>query len=564
MNADHRNMALIVKVFPCETETASRNNSTPSAMLDTAILDLDRFFRQTLVPKIFLPSPRMPAIAKCATERSHTIVDKIAAKMSTSQSVAVVHNDATLSYRDLFDEVEQLSKRLLESDFFSELEQKEITPRIAVLLPNGLDYILVALSILKTGACFIPVPDELAEPERRDLLDRTSCHAIISAQDLISDALVPPDSSVALPSSLVPTELLISQLHPEAADFCETAFSASGPAFIRFSSGTTSECKGVVISHDSLLERIQAANEGLQIKPGTSVLWTLPMAHHFAVSIILYLYYGATTIVEVNRDPDKVMEAARKYKAEVLYGSPFHYNQLAHATDVSPLPHLRLAVATAFSLSAETAELFLTKFDCSLVQALGIIEIGLPVINLKAFKENPTALGQVQSAYDWRISPLNGNPNHGELLIRGPGMFDAYLSPWKTRDAITDSDGWFATGDVVTLAGDGETLSLAGRTKSVINTGGMKVFPEEIESVLNTHPAISRSRVIAFDHPIFGTLPQAEYELNDAASVSEKELQKFCSGKLTAYKVPFRFQRVTSVSTTANGKISRRSNLSTN
>jgi long-chain acyl-CoA synthetase len=181
--------------------------------------------------------------------------------------------------------------------------------------------------------------------------------------------------------------------------------------------------------------------------------------------------------LETSRQPDAIYETARRSKATLLYGSPFHFAQLSHCQIASPLPELRMAVSTASTLGGAVAEAFHDRFKLPLTQALGIIEVGLPVLNNAHALDDPTALGQVLPAYQWKIRP-HGNDSTtdvGELMLRGPGMFDAYLSPWQTREQVTE-DGWFATGDLVEAQANG-TLMMRGRSKSVINVAGMKGLP---------------------------------------------------------------------------------------
>src|SRR5690606_17953862 len=97
----------------------------------------------------------------------------------------------------------------------------------------------------------------------------------------------------------------------------------------------------------------------------------------------------------------------------------------------------------------------------------------------------------------------------GELWLRGPGLFDAYLSPWQPRAKVLTPDGWLRTGDLAVSDADG-TLHLQGRLKTVINVGGMKCFPEEIEAALESHPAVREVRVYGREHPRFGSVPVAE------------------------------------------------------
>lgn len=454
--------------------------------------------------------------------------------------VAIREGEREISFDDLFAAVAEVRGRLLACDVF---RQKAVIPRIGVGFPNGLGYIVVALAVLEAGACFVPIPDELTECERADLMVATALHGVVRDDG---------EGGFDLPLGL--GGACVESRGDVAARFPEDEFDALNPAFIRFSSGTTASSKGVVLSHQSLLERITAANGALKLAPGDVVLWTLPMAHHFVVSIVLYLYFGATTVIETSHQPDQVYRAARESGANLLYGSPFHFAQLAQCVEAKPLPELRLAVSTASALSDGVAVAFRERFHLPLTQALGIIEVGLPIMNCERAGELPTALGQVLPAYAWRSVPHGDDGVVGELMLRGPGMFDAYLVPWQLREEVSEN-GWFFTGDLVEEVVPG-TLEMRGRSKSVINAGGMKVFPEEIEAVLDEYPLIIRSRVYAGHHPTLGSFPIAEIVCGDEVPTS-LEVREFCETRLAAYKIPLQVNVVESVPLTASGKVKR-------
>lgn len=442
--------------------------------------------------------------------------------------LAVKWHECDISFDELFSAVDQISRTLRTHPAF----QVEGIPRIGVRFPNGLAYIAVALAVLETGACFVPIPDELTDHERDQLIANTSLHGFIQVSN----------SGFPLPLKLGQAEVIESK--PSVPAFPVVQFEDLNPAFIRFSSGTTGTSKGVVLSHESLLERILAANRGLKLQAGDCVLWTLPMAHHFAVTIVLYLYHGVTTVLEDSHHPDAIYKAARESRTNLLYGSPFHFAQLAECRTAGPLPDLRLAISTASALNPEIARSFEKRFELPLTQALGIIEVGLPILNLEQASENPGALGQPLPDY-------LAKEQDGELLLKGPGMFDAYLVPWQPR-----TKEWFATGDLVTISGN--TITMEGRSKSVINVAGMKVFPEEIESVLNTHPDIAESRVFAEKHATLGSYPCAEVVVTEGASPpTMRELRSFCGKTLANYKLPMQMRQVEKLPRTASGKIKR-------
>ena len=149
-------------------------------------------------------------------------------------------------------------------------------------------------------------------------------------------------------------------------------------------------------------------------------------------------------------------------------------------------------------------------------------------------------------------------PTSGEVLIRGKGMFDAYFSPWRSRADCT-VDGFFDTGDLGRLDDHGR-LCLVGRSKTVLVCAGMKVFPEEVEEVINSMPGVKASLVSGRDHPQFGQAPVARVVLDDSITDRSRvidELRGYCFQRLSAYMVPVEFSRVDALPMTASGKLAR-------
>ena len=308
-----------------------------------------------------------------------------------------------------------------------------------------------------------------------------------------------------------------------------------------------------MLSHHAVLERTSAC-VGLGVTRGEHVLWVLDMAFHFVVTILLFLRKGAAIVICGRPVESRMRDALRDHPVSLLYATPYHYRLMIHSADFQPdaLNGIRLAVSTAMTLDAADAEAFRQKFRRPLSQAYGIIEIGLPCINDSA---DAASVGRLQPAYEVRIE----NPDaegKGDILIRGPGMFDAYLSPFCLRAELC-KDGWFRTGDVgYTDAAD--RLFIVGRSKNVIIFAGMKIFPYEVEAVLNEHPLIRESRVSGMKTPGFGELPVAEIVAEGELPADwQTEFRKYCFARLAVYKVPKQFTIVPSLPRTASGKIRR-------
>jgi len=473
------------------------------------------------------------------------VADLVAARASDATRPALFHRSGTETYGELLARADAIAARLR-----SVLHDS--APRVALMCPNGPDYVALALGVLRAGACLVPVAGELALPER------TAQLALTAPQVMLAPGPEPWLPGPAVAETIAGIDFSWCALTATAA-FPEDRLAALNPAFVRFSSGTTADSKGVVLGHETLVARVRSANRRLEITAADRVLWTLPMAHHFAVSIMLYLLEGAGIVLEDSHLGGDLLTTARAHGATVFYGSPFHLALLAAEDSGRAWPALRLAVGTAVTLPEATAVAFQRRYGVTPAQGFGIIEAGLPLLNTDAARAKPLSVGRPDDCA-LRLRGERGAdvaPGEiGELCLRGPGMFDAYLVPWRERAAATD-DGWFATGDLASQDEDGHVF-LRGRRKSIINFGGIKFFPEEVEAVLDTYPAVRESRVSGEPHERWGTVAVAEIVARDPIGPPcAAALVKHCRERLAGYKVPVRFRLVVELPRTASGKLRR-------
>ena len=467
---------------------------------------------------------------------------------------------ATVTYDELARLVADVAQRLRASGVVARTDG---VPRIGIAAPNGVPHVVLALAVLQAGGCVVPLASELAPPEQRALLSALHPRAVLLTGDPHGHfgGLAGWHEVAALDVAGVRVRVLgavdgIRDGHPA---FDEAALAALDPAFIRFSSGTTGASKGVILSHATLLERAAVANRGLGIAEDDRVLWLMPMAHHFAASIVLYLAHRATTVMVGSTLANEVVAAARTHRATVFYGSPFHHAVLAADPTEATWPSLRLSVSTAAALPVATARAFDARWGVPVAQALGIIEAGLVAVNDRP-REKPDSVGPPLPGFAAALCDESGRAvptgEVGELRVRGPGLLDGYLWPFRTREQVLD-DGWFATGDLATTDADG-SLRLVGRTRSVINVSGLKCFPEEIEAVLQQHPEVAAARVTGRAHDRVGAVPVADVVPRDAhRPPAVRDLAAHCRAALARYKVPVEFRIVDGLPLTASGKVKR-------
>jgi long-chain acyl-CoA synthetase len=462
-----------------------------------------------------------------------------------SERIAVIEGGERIGYGALLAAVDRLAAAL-------QRQGVGRFDRVGLLAEDSIDYIVASLAILARSAVVVPVSPEQTPAERAAVIATIDLDVLLAEARFAEVDL----SGETLGEGLLRRPFRFARLTPASAPPAE--FARINPAFIRFSSGTTGASKGVVLSHQTIVARTDAADQGLRITRDDTVLWVLSMSYHFVVTILLFLRRGATIVLCGQRFPEALIDGITRHRGTFIYASPFHYGLLARseAVDEAALRNIRMAVSTAMQLPMAVAEDFRARFGFELTEAYGIIEVGLPFQWRAGDEPLRGSVGKPLPGYEIKLADCDAG-GVGSIRIRGPGLFDAYYLPWQSRAQVC-LDGWFATGDLGRIDAAGH-LFIVGREKAVINFVGMKIFPQEVEAVLNRHPAIRESLVTGAPHPRFGELPVARIvpRAGPAGDIPLDEVRRFCYERLAQYKVPKEFVVVDRLEKTASGKLKR-------
>jgi long-chain acyl-CoA synthetase len=473
----------------------------------------------------------------------YSIVEEAARKWPSNFAVHEDNNSYTFS--ELYELTELLQQKLKNLGLGEGMG-------LGVMMRNSSNFIVALLAGIACKAVIMPVSHQLKQAELDELIQQAGLHAILD------------DFSGISPEYPNFFELESDQ---NKLRFCLTGIDTKFPiapcikdaAFMRFTSGTTGKSKGVIVSHQSTIERIEAANKALQLGPGDAVVWVLPMAYHFLVSIILYLRFGACILICKDFLAATIIEFCNKHQGTLLYASPLHIRLLTKDQSKIQMPSLKRVISTSTAISIQQCEEFKKRFGIEVSQAYGIIEIGLPIINLNKSLQNPDAVGHALPDYQVEILDKDHVPlppgQIGKLGIKGPGMFDAYLTPFQMRESVL-INSWFLTGDLAIKSKDG-LITICGREKSMINVSGNKVFPEEVEHVLLSHPFIKDCKIMGTTHVLLGEIVEAKIVLESNCAISIEEIMEYCRMRLSTYKVPQFIEFVSDLEQTASGKIKR-------
>lgn len=345
-------------------------------------------------------------------------------------------------------------------------------------------------------------------------------------------------------------------------------------ALLSYTSGTTGRPKGVPLTHRQLATSIRSAMAAWRWTADDVLVHALPLFHqHGLGGVHATLIAGSTAHLQSRFDPAGLIELARRTAASVLFGVPASYQavldaarQLAAPAGAPLLGGLRLAVCGSAPLSPDLARELTGLLGQLPLVRYGTTESGLDVSNPLGGARADTVglpLPGVQCRV-WPAPPYGADPGHeaaagvdGEIQLRGPQVFTGYWGdPGATAAAFT-ADGWFRTGDIGAVDPASGHLVIRGRTKELIITGGLNVYPREVETALESHPAVAEAAVAAVPHPRWGEQVTAWVVLHPGTALDARAVIAHARTRLAAYKCPKQVFQVAALPRTALGKLNR-------
>lgn len=354
----------------------------------------------------------------------------------------------------------------------------------------------------------------------------------------------------------------LSKRHPQPA--------LDDLALLQYTSGTTGEPKAAKLTHQNLVANAKQGRAWVPgLREGSEVFYgVLPLFHTYGMTLCLTfgVSMGARLVLFPKFDEKLIIDAMSSTPATFFPGVPPIYEQLCRAADKGKvnLRSIRYALSGAMNLPPQTVERWEKLSGGLLVEGYGMTESS-PVAagNPMGTSRRPGTVGVPFPSTEIRVVDTEdptrdlGIGEAGELLLRGPQVFSGYWHQPEETERVLTADGWLRTGDLVTVSEDG-FITIVGRLKELIITGGFNVSPAEVEEVLLTHADIEDAAVVGLPRGSAGEIVAASIVARKGSAINLDALRAYCRERLTPYKVPRSIDIVDVLPRTMVGKVLRR------
>ena len=476
---------------------------------------------------------------------------------------ALVADGRSFSFRELDD---------LSSALAASLVKLGIAPgdRVTLYAPNSWEWIVSYYGALKVGAVINPINVMLTPAEVAYVTKDCSAKALVGSPDKVGAALqagVAGLTAVTFGDSAPAGVYTFGELLAKRQPFDPVPTMPEALSTIGYTSGTTGHPKGAMQSHRAVILNAAMKAQFHLATPLDTVVSALPCPHVYGNVVFNgAMIYGYKLVMHPRFDAGEVLTSIAAHKATMFEGVPTMYMyMLVHPDfdkfDLSSLSRCTVGGQTMPVAKMEEVE---RRFGCPLIELWGMTELaglGTTFPSYGPHKLGSIGVGlpfceaRIADAADASVTVPRGEV--GELMMRGPiVMMGYYGNERATREAI-EPDGWLHTGDLATMDEDGAVF-IVDRKKDMINTGGFKIFPAEIERVIAAHPSVAMVAVGGLPDELKGEVAKAYVVLKPGATPDAESILALCRAELAAYKAPRLIQFVADLPKTSTGKIMRR------
>jgi phenylalanine ammonia-lyase len=440
--------------------------------------------------------------------------------------------------------------------------------RVALFLPNIPEFAICYLGIQKLGAVAVSLNSTLRKEETRFIVEDSGSVALVTTEVLREhvdrDALPGLRHIVIAEGAAHGEDRTLAQLVAgTSGELLPAVMDRDDPSAILYTSGTTGEPKGACLSHGNVISNMNGFNYNCGMRPDDRLLLFLPLFHCFGQNAILNSALNACATVVLHRTfhPATVVRSLVEDQVTMFFGVPTTFIPTYNLASPGDAASVRYYFSAAAALPREIARKWQEKYHQVINEGYGLTEtspfasynhrlwhklgsIGSPIENVEMRVVDPETGAEVPTG------------ESGEIVIRGPNVMLGY---WKRPEATAKAirNGWFHTGDIGRVDEDGY-FYIVDRLKDMVNVGGLKVYPVEVENTIYQHPAVEEVAVYGLVDDFLGERVGANVVCKSGQEVTEGEIIAFCRQQLADYKIPSTVLIVDSLPKSPTGKILKR------
>jgi long-chain acyl-CoA synthetase len=474
-------------------------------------------------------------------------------------SPAVIYKDEPISYREVETRVTRFANALADLGVGRD-------DKVAVMLNNCPEFIITFFACSYLGAVAVPVNVFYKERELEFLLRDSDAVALVAtpvfAEFFSKIEEKPPLFRWLIVNGPYEEGMQFGELEARGSDEpLQVDVGEDDVAEILYTSGTTGVPKGTMLTQGNLFFHADAIIGVLELNDDDRALMVVPMFHGYGITVMLCCFRVGTCFVLLDPfDAEEVFQVVEKYKVTFLPMVVAMYFMVYHHPEREKydLSSLRIGISGASAMPAQLMQDCSAALNITILEAWGLTECSASAtiqrMNMP-YKEGSVGLahpGVEVGAMD-DAGNLLGPNQVGELVIRGPLVMKGYYKRPEESEAALRG-GWLHTGDMGYCDDDGYYF-MVDRKKEMVNVGGEKVFPREVEEIIYTHPAIAEAALVPQPDAKLGEIPVAVVALKPGATLSEGELVEFLTVKLARFKVPRRVVIIDSLPRNPIGKI---------
>ncbi|MCR9136144.1 MAG: malonyl-CoA synthase [Alphaproteobacteria bacterium] len=437
--------------------------------------------------------------------------------------------------------------------------------RVAVQTGKCAECLWLYLACLRIGAVYLPLNSAYTAAEITYFVGDAEPTLFVCDAARLDDMrrTLADGAQTVLAITGADAESLAAQAGRMPEQFDTVDILADDLAAILYTSGTTGRSKGAMITHENLRSNALALVDIWRFGPADRLLHALPIyhTHGLFVATNTILLAGASMLFLPKFDVEAVLNCLPQ--ATTMMGVPTFYSRLLARPDFTAetVSNMRLFISGSAPLSAEVHRTFTARTGLAILERYGMTETNMITSNPHDGPRKPGAVGFPLPGVTARIA----DPHSGQLLdqgeigvieLTGPNVFKGYWRmPEKTRQVFRD-DGYFITGDLGYIDDDGY-FTISGRDKDLIISGGLNVYPAEIENALDALDGIAESAIIGLPHADFGEAVTAIVVASDTHAVEEDTIRRQLQSDLAKFKVPRRVITIDSLPRNTMGKVQK-------